>query len=191
MCKPTVLVSSSVYGQESLLDQIYAVLSGYGYDVWMSHKGTIPLDSSKTAFANCIAAVEECNIVLGLINGRYGSGKEDADISITHKEILKAIELGKTRFFAVHHDVIIARHLLRKFRLDENGVPHPPNYFSLLPVLDDIRILDLYDAATRSDLALKDRNGNWVHKYTDGAGLLKFIESQFANVERNKKILGI
>ena len=38
--RPTILVSSTVYGLEELLDRIYTVLTAFGYEVWMSHKGT-------------------------------------------------------------------------------------------------------------------------------------------------------
>lgn len=40
--KQTVMVSSSVYGIEELLDRIYTLLTSFGYEVWMSHKGTVP-----------------------------------------------------------------------------------------------------------------------------------------------------
>ena len=32
-----VMVSSTVYGIEELLERIYAILTRFGYDVWMSH----------------------------------------------------------------------------------------------------------------------------------------------------------
>ena len=37
-----VFVSSTVYDFESQLDVVYSTLDGYGYEVMMSHKGTIP-----------------------------------------------------------------------------------------------------------------------------------------------------
>ncbi len=43
--RPTILVSSTVYGIEELLDRIYMVLTTFGYEVWMSHKGTLPVRS--------------------------------------------------------------------------------------------------------------------------------------------------
>jgi hypothetical protein len=36
--KLTLLVSSTVYGIVELLDQVYALLSCFGYEVWMSHR---------------------------------------------------------------------------------------------------------------------------------------------------------
>lgn len=36
-----MLVSSTVYGIEDLLEQVYSLLSGFGYEVWCSHKDTV------------------------------------------------------------------------------------------------------------------------------------------------------
>jgi hypothetical protein len=41
--KLTIMVSSTVYGIEELLDRIYTLLTAFGYEVWMSHKGTMPV----------------------------------------------------------------------------------------------------------------------------------------------------
>lgn len=49
-----VFVSSTVYDFQSQLDTLYSTLDGYGYDVLMSHKGTIPLDSSLSNLENCL-----------------------------------------------------------------------------------------------------------------------------------------
>ena len=91
----TVLVASSVYGYEGLLEQVFAVLSAYGFKVLMSHKGTIPLDPNRTALQNCLQAVRNCDVFLGIITGRYGSGRVKNALSITHREILEAIKLAK------------------------------------------------------------------------------------------------
>ena len=77
----TIMVSSTVYGIEDLLDRIYALLVASGYRVWMSHKGTIFLASNRTAFENCLAAVANCDLFLGLITPRYGSGQRKYEIS--------------------------------------------------------------------------------------------------------------
>src|SRR5436309_15363201 len=95
-----ILVSSTVYGIEELLDRVYTLLTAFGYEVWMSHKGTVPVFSNRTAFENCLAATEKCDLFLALITPHYGSGqnKDHPDEpSITHRELQKAIELKKPR----------------------------------------------------------------------------------------------
>ena len=55
------------YGIEELLDRVYTQLTRYGYEVWMSHKGTVPVRSDRTAFENCLAAVDKCDLFLGIM----------------------------------------------------------------------------------------------------------------------------
>jgi hypothetical protein len=109
-----ILVSSVVYGYEELLESVYALLETFGYEVLMSHKGTVPIDPNLSAMDSCLDAVNACDLFLGLILPRYGSGKEAVDgLSITHREALRAIEINKPRWFLVHEHVATARQLLR------------------------------------------------------------------------------
>lgn len=45
--KLVVMVSSIVYGIEELLNRVYALLTAFGYEVWMSHKGTVQIVSNR------------------------------------------------------------------------------------------------------------------------------------------------
>jgi hypothetical protein len=166
------------YGNRALLDQIYAVLKRFGYEVWMSHKGTMPVNSNATAFENCLAAVKNCDAFLGIITGWYGSGVQRGDISITHQELLQAIHQDKLRWFLAHEDVTLARQLLKQFRFTPNGERTELDFKST-PVLSDIRILDMYESAIRDDLPLAQRTGNWVQPYASDKEALQFVRTQF------------
>ena len=181
--KQIIMVSSTVYGIEELLERIYTLLTGFGYEVWMSHKGTMPVYSTNTAFDNCLKAVEQCDFFLGLITTSYGSGQDPADskgLSITHQEIIKAIELNKPRWILAHDHVVFARSLLnsigykgksgrKKLILAENKV------------FTDLRILDLYEDATIDHRkVLAERKGNWVQKFSSPEDSAIFITAQFS-----------
>lgn len=181
---PTILVSSTVYGNQDLLDQLYATLAGLGYNVWMSHAGTIPLNSELTAFQNCLLAVEKCDLFLGMISPYYGSGIDGANNSITHQELSKAIELQKRRWFLVHRDVITIRNFVKTIKRFEKKAnleicsqlelrQHDP--------ISDMRVLSMYEEAARSDLALQARFGNWVQPYLNTHDVIKFVGSQLAD----------
>ena len=92
-CRPIVMVSSSVYGQEELLERIYSLLTSFGYEVWMSHKGPIPTTSDESSLESCLNAVKNCDIFLWLITQNYGTIK-DGVISATHSEFKMAIKLN-------------------------------------------------------------------------------------------------
>jgi hypothetical protein len=178
------MVSSTVYGYENLLDSIHGLLSSFEYEVWMSVAGTLKVNPQISAMTNCLEAVEQCDLFLGLILPRYGSGKEEPGAqSITHRELLKAIELKKPRWFLVHEHVAVARQLLEPFRDDtkkpafqlKSGIP-----FSRTAVLDDLRVLEMYETAMRHDITeVAARTGNWVQPFGNRDEALLFATSQF------------
>lgn len=182
------MVSSAVHGIEPLLDQIYATLVGYGYHVLMSHKGTIFANPGCSNFQNCLAAVDNCDVFIGIITGSYGSGRESDGRSITHHEMERAIAQDKLRWFLVHHNVDVARQLLKQFRFRKDGKPKRLS-FKRTAVVEDIQVLDMYEMATRSDLPLTERRGNWVQPFFSHEDALRFIRSQFEDPQRIAALL--
>ena len=177
--KLTVMVSSSVYGIEELLDRIHTLLTAFGYEVWMSHKGTMPVFSNRSAFANCLAAVEKCDLFLGMITPHYGSGKETPDdLSITHRELLRAIELRKPRWLLAHDHVVFARSLLANLGYGD-GTARAGLRLRRSQTLDDLRVIDMYETAVVSERPVRDRQGNWVQKFVSPEDAMLFATAQF------------
>jgi len=184
--KLTVMVSSSVRHKEPMLDQIYGVLDGFGYKVWMSYLGTVPVIPGKSAFDSCLVAVERCDIFFGIITPHYGSGQQPGELGITHRELLGAIELDKPRFMLAHGQVIDARRLLLDLNF-KNGTKKRERLKLRkgAAVIDDMRLIDMYEAATREDLPLAQRTNNWVQPYRKPAEALLYTEEQFGRYEDN------
>lgn len=178
----TIMVSSTVYGSEDELDRVYALLTSYGYEVWMSHKGTLPVFSKKSAFDNCLEGVRRCQIFLGIIGTRYGTGisdkKDPEELSIIHQELRLAIELRKARWLLAHENILTARTLFTK--LGHIGVAGRQT-LNLKPsdVLEDKRLIDMYEEATFDRLPLAERKGNWVQKFHDFTDCGRYIIFQF------------
>ena len=84
-----LMVSSTAYGIEELLDQVYSLLTNFGYEVWASHKGTVTVYPHMTALDSCMRAVNDCNLFVSIITPQYGSGVVEDDLSITHQELLE------------------------------------------------------------------------------------------------------
>ena len=66
-----IMVASSVYGFQTDLDQICGVLQGYGYTVWSNHLGTIATHPGRSNLDNCLEAVRQCDVFLGIIRPFY------------------------------------------------------------------------------------------------------------------------
>ncbi len=186
--KLTIMVSSTVYGIEELLERIYTLLTAFGYDVWMSHKGTMPVDSKRSAIENCLKAVEDCDLFLGLITPHYGSsGKED--LSFTHQEIKKAIELNKLRWLLAHDHVVFTRQLLRDLGFKTSKARMSLKLVEKATSITDLRVIDMYEDAIRNDIDLIERKGNWVQKFESDEDAQVFIVSQFSRYIEAEKFI--
>ena len=67
------MVGSTVYGFENELYQIVALLQTLGYEVLNSHVGTIKVNPKLSNLENCLNAVDECDLFLGIIRPYYGT----------------------------------------------------------------------------------------------------------------------
>jgi hypothetical protein len=184
-----VLVSSTVYGIEELLERIYAILTSFGYEVWISHKGTMPVIPTMSAFENCLHAVEKCDLFLSIITTHYGSGKEEPKtLSITHQELLQAIGLNKPRWILAHDQVVFSRTLLTNLGYDD-ARKRADLKLKRNPVIDDLRVIDMYEAAIRHDVQFTDRKGNWVQKFVTVDDAQLYASAQFYRYQEVERFL--
>ncbi len=169
--KLKIMVSSTVYGAESDLDQIHAILTRYGYQVIMSKEGSVYVPVGSTNEEACLKAVEDCDLFFGIIFPRYGSG-------ITHKEFLKAVALDKPRWFIAHDHIEYTRKLMQQFMYDSNK---NRNGFDIRPtsVLDSLRVVDMYN----------DVRSSWVQPFHKISDVLVFVKTQFRDIRRREQEL--
>jgi hypothetical protein len=182
-----IFVASTVYNFEDNLRQACGVLASLGYEVWNSHLGTVPVNPALSNRDNCLAAVDACDLFLGIIRPFYGSGVVGVR-SITHDECLQAIQRSKPRWLMVHRDVAFARQLLKPYMVGENGEPNPSFVFQKTSVMDDRRVIDLYNDALQTGVPVEERRGHWVHEFYRQPELLDYVNSQFTDLARIRAI---
>lgn len=187
--KPVILVSSTVYGIEDLLEGVYGLLNTFGYEVWMSHKGTLPVRCDYSAFENCLHAVDRCDLFLGIITPNYGSGKDGDGLSIVHQEIQRAIKLNKPRWLLAHDHVVFARRLLRDLG---HGTREARTQLQLkkgAKSIDDLRVIDMYEESILSKKDLAERHGNWIQEFNTDEDALLFARAQFSRFQEIERFL--
>jgi hypothetical protein len=177
--KLKIMVSSTVYGREDDLDQIYAILSGYGYKVVMSKEGTLYQPIHASIPESCLKAVEECDLFLGIIFPRYGSG-------ITHQEFKKAIELDRPRWFIAHQYVIFARNILSQYMFKKDGTSNKSFKFKETDMMDSVGAVHMYNDALMNNLKPEERRSNWVQPFFKTHETFKFLETQFEPIEKRR-----
>lgn len=174
--KLKIMVSSTVYHFKTEIEQLCSTLQGYGYHVLNSHIGTIYSIPGKSPKASCLAAIDDCDFFFGIILPFYGSG-------ITHAEFRHAVKINKPRGFLAHHDVAFARQLLDQFMFDSKGKRTAFKLTKKTQVLDDLRVIDMYNLAVGAGKSIEKRL--WAqefYKYSlDGA---PFVDTQFCDEPR-------
>lgn len=175
--KIKIMVGSTVYGFTDHLSAICDTLETYGYDAVNSHRGTLRVDPTLSNLENCLQAVRDCDVFLGIIRPYYGSGNING-VNITFEEMKLAIQLKKPYWFLVHRDVTFAKQLFR------NLVPKgdTKTYELKKNHIFDMRTLDIYDYVIKNGEPLETRTGNWAQEFYRLDEALTYIKTQFEDV---------
>ena len=182
------MVGSTVYGFEDQLSQIIAQLQLLGYTVLNSHNGSIKVNPKLSNLENCLNAVEECDLFLGIIRPYYGTGNI-GEKNITFEEIKKAIELKKPYWFLVHRDVTFGRLLLGKLRLkkDDALIEKEDDIYKELSIavaknnFFDERTIEIYNYVIENHIPVTLRNGNWAQEFYRLDEMMTYINTQFSD----------
>ncbi|MEL0457342.1 DUF4062 domain-containing protein [Flavobacteriaceae bacterium SZ-1-7] len=187
-------MASTVYNFQSDLNRIYDLLDGFGYDVKMSHKGTIPLDSSVSCADMCVQGVNECDVFLGFIRPDYGSGVlEPGGKSITHMEFETAMAREMPRFVLCDYRVTFTRSLFKDSFIVEDFTQKKIKFDNIS--FDNCKVMDtrcvrMYNEAIKDkERPASKRTGNWVQEYYDYDAIKMHIESQFKHPDRIQKLI--
>lgn len=189
-----IFVASTVYNFQYELNAIYTYLDNLGYDVYMSHKGTILLDSRESNLKNCTNGVEECDVFVGFIRPDYGSGVLDNDgKSILHQEFETAYKREIPRFVMADHRVVFTRSLFKSSFFIEDKTSKKIDFDKIS--FEDNKVMDtrtirMYNEAIKDkEKPASKRKGNWVQEYVILDDILLHLESQFKYPERIRKLI--
>jgi hypothetical protein len=173
--KVKIMVGSTVYGFEDQLSQIVAQLNTLGYDVLNSHYGSIKVNPNLSNLDNCLKAVDECDLFLGIIRPYCGTGNI-GEKNITFEEIKEAIRLRKPYWFLVHRDVVYTRLLLKKMKLKSGDEV----MFTDNRLFDKLSI-EMYEYVIKNHIPVTLRNGNWAQEFYRLDEMMVYINAQFIN----------
>lgn len=116
-----VFVSSTCYELRDLRASIRTWLEDLGLVPMMSNEGGFPHADGMPPYATCLRVLEDCPLVIGVVDRQYGHGFDDwgpypqyAGCAPTHAELRHALELGKRVLIYVHNDTWNFYELWRK-----------------------------------------------------------------------------
>ena len=181
--KIKIMVGSTVYGFEDQLSQIVAQLNILNYNVLSSHYGSIKVNPKLSNLDNCLNAVAECDLFLGIIRPYCGTGVI-GEKNITFEEIKEAIRLKKPYWFLVHRDVVFARNLFKKMKLkggDEIAISDN-RFFNKLSI-------EMYEYVIKNHIPVTLRNGNWAQEFFRLDDMMVYVTAQFSDKDFINEVL--
>ena len=169
-----VMISSSVNGFEGMLSLFEKRVEGYGYDVILSMSGKIKVNPHLGNFENCLKAVEECDVFLGIIRTDCGTGRE-GDSSITFDEFKRARELGKPCWF-----------IMKVRNREEKQLPRVLDLFNSKDFRTfDPLCLEMEDFVNHKGIPKSEVKNNWMQycNFDKPEEIFDFIDRNIGNIQ--------
>lgn len=201
----SVMISSSVNGYEDTLMTIEGLLRGWGYDVIMSMSGSIKVNPHLHNFDNCLKAVDECDLFLGIIRPDCGTGREGKGC-ITFEEFKRARQLCKPCWFVIDSRIKHYKDLMKSLMLREFPNTKDEELDKFVAAFYDRKVrsreklplvLDLYQSkdlrkfdplcfemenfVNHKGVPREEITNNWMQYCDDIIDIQKFLEKNFGD----------
>ena len=105
MARPNIFISSTYYDLKSIRADLHRFLNDIGFDATRHELGQISYGKHDKLELYCYREIENCDILVCVIGGKFGSQSTTENYSITQRELKSAIELGKQVFIFIDRPV--------------------------------------------------------------------------------------
>lgn len=156
MARPQVFISSTYYDLKSVRDDIARFLRDIGYESIRHEIGAIPYGRNEKLESSCYKEVENCDVLVCIIGGRFGSSSTTSTGSITQNELRSAYEQGKQVFIFVDKSVFSEWHFYQNNKHLEGAKYTAVNDKRVFEFIDEVSQLPtgnpLFPFDTSSDI---------------------------------------
>lgn len=107
MAKPRIFISSTYYDLRNIRSDLERYIKERNYDPILNEKGHIPYSNLSRLEEYCYTEIENCDILISIIGGRFGSAAyESGGYSISQKELKTALDKGKQVYIFIEKSVL-------------------------------------------------------------------------------------
>ncbi|MBR0962492.1 DUF4062 domain-containing protein [Tardiphaga sp. 538_B7_N1_4] len=168
-----VFVSSSCYELRDMRARLQEWLSGMGFNPILSEGEGFPHTDGMPPYASCLRTMDECAMVIGVIERQYGTQFDDwgpfpqyKGLAPTHAELRHALDSGKRVLIYVQDSTWAFYDVWRR---------NPDAFTNGAPPGLDVRTLELLQE-------LKTRSPEpWLSRYSDASSVVASLKSEVIN----------
>lgn len=106
MARPRVFISSTFYDLKQVRSDLEHFIKEMGYDPVLHERGAVPYGSKEKLEEYCYREIQQVEILVSIIGGRFGSQSAHHPYSISQQELKTAYELGVQVFIFVESTVL-------------------------------------------------------------------------------------
>lgn len=172
MAKPRVFVSSTYFDLRNIRSDLERYIKEKNYEAILNEKGHIAYSSAKRLEEYCYKEIENCDIVISVIGGRFGSTAHETDgYSISQKELRTAFEKGKQVYIFIEKAVL---HEYRTYEKNKDDLELLKRIrFS---AVDNLKIYEFLDEVF--DLPIN----NQYTSFDSSQDIISYLQEQWASL---------
>lgn len=106
MAKPRVFISSTFYDLKQIRADLERFILEVGYEPVQHERGQVPYGSQEKLESYCYKEINQVDIVVNIVGGRFGSVSFEEANSISQMELKTALKLNKQSYIFVDASVM-------------------------------------------------------------------------------------
>ena len=181
MAKPRVFISSTYYDLKHVRKSLELFIDNMGYESVLFENGDIPFDHEKSLEQSCYDELDNCQIFVLIIGGRYGSpaSSEDAQSdqskydyfnSITSKEY----QTAQKREIPIY--IFVEKSVYAEYRTYKENIGNESIKYAHV---DNVNIFKLLEKI------YNEKRNNLVREFENVNDIVSWLRDQFAGIFYN------
>lgn len=106
MAKPRIFISSTYYDLKQTREDLAQFISSLGYEPIRNEEGNIPFGQKDQLDRYCYREIQNVDILVSIIGGRYGSESSNSSWSISNEELRTALRERKQVYIFIDKNVL-------------------------------------------------------------------------------------
>lgn len=105
MAKPRIFISSTYYDLKQTREDVADFVQNLGYEAVRNEEGNIPYGKDRRLEDYCYKEVQNVDIFISIIGGRFGTESQNSKYSISNEELRTALYLNKQVYICIEKNV--------------------------------------------------------------------------------------
>lgn len=105
MAKPRIFISSTYYDLKQTREDVADFVQTLGYEAVRNEEGNIPYGKDKKLEDYCYKEVQNVDIFISIIGGRFGTESQNSKYSISNEELKTALRFNKQVYICIEKNV--------------------------------------------------------------------------------------